>query len=67
MNRMALRMRVMSAWFARTARLAVGIPDYDAYVRHLRLHHPDWAPLDRADFVRERLEARYGRGRSRCC
>lgn len=51
----------------RSARLAVGIPDYDAYVEHLRRRHPDRAPMDRRAFFRERMEARYGRGRSRCC
>ena len=51
----------------RTARLAVGVPDYDTYVAHVRLHHPGEAPMDREDFFKERLQARYGRGRSRCC
>jgi uncharacterized short protein YbdD (DUF466 family) len=49
------------------ARLAVGVPDYDAYVAHLRARHPDRAPMDRAAFFAERMQARYGRGRSRCC
>jgi len=52
---------------ARTARLAVGVPDYDAYLAHVRLHHPDRAPMDRVGFFRERMTARYGAGRSRCC
>ena len=49
------------------ARLAVGVPDYDAYVAHVRAHHPDRTPMDRAEFFAERMQARYGRGRSRCC
>jgi uncharacterized short protein YbdD (DUF466 family) len=52
---------------ARTARLAVGVPDYDAYLAHVRLHHPGRVPMDRAGFFRERMAARYGVGRSRCC
>lgn len=52
---------------ARTARLAVGQPDYPAYVAHLQRHHPDLVPLTREAFFRERLTARYGRGSSRCC
>ncbi len=52
---------------ARTARLAVGVPDYEAYVAHVRRCHDGRAPMDRDAFFRERLAARYGRGRSRCC
>lgn len=54
-------------WLARIARLAIGLPDYAAYVRHMRTAHPGRAPMDEATFFRERVEARYGRGRSRCC
>ena len=49
------------------ARLAVGVPDYDAYVAHVRAHHPGRDPMDRQAFHAERMQARYGRGRSRCC
>ena len=52
---------------ARTARLAVGVPDYDTYVAHVRAQHPGRQPLDRAAFFAERMQARYGRGQSRCC
>jgi len=48
-------------------RLAIGIPDYDTYVEHMRRKHPTQAPMDRATFFRDRMAARYGRGRSRCC
>lgn len=60
---------VQAAWstVVRGARLAVGVPDYDAYVRHCRHRHPDRVPMDREAFYRERMDARYGRGRSRCC
>ena len=51
----------------RTARLAVGVPDYEAYVAHVRARHPGRTPMDRAAFCAERLKARYGKGRSRCC
>ena len=60
-------LRRVLAIAARGARLAIGLPDYDAYVAHLRARHPDRAPMDRAAFFRERTAARYGRGRSRCC
>lgn len=51
----------------RTARLAIGLPDYAQYVEHMRRRHPDRTPMDETTFFRERMEARYGKGRSRCC
>lgn len=55
---------------ARTARLMVGVPDYDAYCAHCRAHHPDTEPMTRAAFHRDRIERRYGTGKGappRCC
>lgn len=52
---------------AQTARLAIGIPDYEVYRAHMQRHHPEQAPMDRDAFFRNRMEARYGKGRSRCC
>jgi len=49
------------------ARLAIGIPDYEAYAAHIRSHHPQREPMDRDTFFRERMAARYGKGSSRCC
>jgi uncharacterized short protein YbdD (DUF466 family) len=49
------------------ARLAIGVPDYMTYREHMRTRHPDRVPLDREAFFRDRMDARYGRGRSRCC
>ncbi len=49
------------------ARLAVGVPDYAAYLEHLRRHHPGREPPSYAAFFRERQDARYGKGRVRCC
>ena len=54
-------------WAARAARLAIGIPDYEAYVEHMRERHAGHPPMDRAAFMRERMQARYGKGRARCC
>ena len=56
-------------WYAaaRAARLAIGIPDYDAYVAHMRERHPGGEPMDRSAFFLERMQARYGKGRTRCC
>jgi uncharacterized short protein YbdD (DUF466 family) len=61
----------MSGWLdiaRRTARLMVGLPDYDAYLRHMAAHHPDRPAMDRTQFFRDRQEARYGgRNGGRCC
>jgi uncharacterized short protein YbdD (DUF466 family) len=66
---MLLAEHVRTAWraLARGARLAIGIQDYEAYLAHVHAHHPDRAPMSREAFFANRLQARYGRGRSRCC
>ena len=52
---------------AAVVRALLGVPDYERYVAHVRRHHPGETPLPRAEFVRQRLEARYSRPGSRCC
>lgn len=52
---------------AETARLMVGLPDYDTYCRHMADRHPERAPMTRAEFFRDRQQARYGSGGGRCC
>lgn len=57
-------------WWRRAvqvARLAIGVPDYDTYVRHLRSHHPECAVPDYAEFFRQRQDARYRNGGTRGC
>ena len=61
---------VLSLLFSRlqqSARLMCGLPDYDAYVAHLRNRHPGQMIPSYEAFFRERQTARYGRGMSRCC
>jgi uncharacterized short protein YbdD (DUF466 family) len=61
---------LLTRWWrvsAQTARLAIGIPDYDVYVAHVLRAHPDREPMTRDEFFRERMDARYRKGRSRCC
>jgi uncharacterized short protein YbdD (DUF466 family) len=55
------------ARLAQTARLMVGLPDYDAYCRHMADRHPGATPMTRAQFFRDRQQARYGSGGGRCC
>lgn len=65
----SLAERCRAAWSlaVRTARLAVGVPDYEAYLAHVRVRHPGQPPMSRQAFFNERMQARYGRGRARCC
>jgi len=61
------RLRAFARKLAQTARLAVGVPDYDGYVAHRRMHHPDQPVMSYEEFFRERVASRYKRGSSRCC
>jgi uncharacterized short protein YbdD (DUF466 family) len=57
-------------WIARTARLMVGVPDYEAYVAHRKLAHPGEPVISYEEFFRERQSSRYGENGgkiSRCC
>ena len=54
----------------RTARLMVGIPDYETYLEHRRAKHPSEPVMTYEEFFKERQDARYafGKGKiSRCC
>lgn len=51
-------------------RLMVGVPNYEVYVEHMGRRHPDRAPMNPAEFTRNRQSARFGeggRGGFRCC
>lgn len=48
-------------------RRIVGVPDYDAYVRHVRAHHPDATPLDANAFLKKCWEDKYTKPGNRCC
>ena len=60
---------VRSAWrrFVTISRRILGVPDYDAYVAHIRARHPDRAVPTKAAFFAERQRARYEGGGARCC
>jgi uncharacterized short protein YbdD (DUF466 family) len=64
--------RIARVWrrAVQTARLMVGIPDYDTYVAHRRAQHPGEPVMSYQEFFRERQKARYecegGRIRG-CC
>ena len=48
--------RIMQMWrrAVQTARLMVGIPDYDTYVAHRRAQHPGEPVMSYPEFFRER-------------
>lgn len=51
-----------------TSRLMCGIPDYDAYVRHWQVNHPDEPPPSYEVFFRQCQDRRFGSGmQARCC
>lgn len=59
----------LGAYLGQTARLMVGLPDYDNYLNHMAANHPDQPVMSYEAFFRERQEARYGgKGKiARCC
>jgi uncharacterized short protein YbdD (DUF466 family) len=63
------RARLVCDMVVQTARLMVGVPDYDTYVLHRQISHPDKPIMTYKEFFRERQEARYsvGKGRFRGC
>jgi uncharacterized short protein YbdD (DUF466 family) len=48
-------------------RRVIGAPDYSAYVRHMKTHHPECEVVSEPEFLDEQLTARYSRPGSRCC
>lgn len=57
----------MLRWLRDLFRLMCGVPDYDGYVAHLRRLHPERAIPTYEEFFAEQQQARYRRGRTRCC
>jgi uncharacterized short protein YbdD (DUF466 family) len=51
----------------RAIRRIAGMPDYAAYVEHVRRCHPERAVPDERAFYEEFLRARYENGPTRCC
>jgi uncharacterized short protein YbdD (DUF466 family) len=51
----------------RTVRAVAGMPDYDAYLVHLRSCHPGMPAPSEREYYAEYLRARYGDGPTRCC
>ncbi len=60
----ASAMRAAGYWSTRTARLMIGVPDYETYVAHRQANHPDQPIMTYVEFFRERQQARYAPRRS---
>jgi uncharacterized short protein YbdD (DUF466 family) len=52
---------------ANVVRRIIGVPDYERYVHHLRVHHPHATPVSRQEFERQRVTERYSKPGGRCC
>jgi uncharacterized short protein YbdD (DUF466 family) len=48
-------------------RAITGMPDYAAYVEHLRCCHPEMGVPSERQFYDDFVRARYGDGPTRCC
>lgn len=68
-NEPSLRARLNESgrYLGQAMRMMVGVPDYDRYVAHVRRTHPDVEPMNRDEFLRNRMQARYGSGKGGCC
>jgi uncharacterized short protein YbdD (DUF466 family) len=51
----------------RTLRRIAGMPDYAAYVAHVRSRHPERPVPSEREFYEEYVRARYEGGPTRCC
>ena len=55
-------------YLGQAAKMMIGVPDYDNYVEHMRITHPDQTPMTYEEFFRDRQDARYGgKGGAKCC
>jgi len=61
-DRAGMLQRIISA-----VRAVAGMPDYQAYVAHLRRCHPERPVPSERLFYDEFVKRRYGDGPTRCC
>jgi uncharacterized short protein YbdD (DUF466 family) len=62
-----MKIRLLWHYCAEGMSLMVGVPDYERYVAHMKMQHPEHRPLSREAFIKNRMEARYGGGKSGKC
>jgi uncharacterized short protein YbdD (DUF466 family) len=51
----------------RVIRRVAGMPDYAAYIEHVRHYHPDQPLPTEREFYDSYLQSRYGDAPTRCC
>lgn len=51
----------------RVVRRILGMPDYEAYVAHLRATHPGCPVPSERQYFEEFVRAKYSGGPTRCC
>lgn len=61
------RLQELGRYARMTARLMIGVPDYDGYLAHMRRTHPEQTPMTYEEFFRDRQAARYAAGNGRAC
>ena len=59
--------RPLAPRIVKTVRAVFGMPDYEAYIEHMRRRHPDRPVPSERDFYDEFVRNRYGDGPTRCC
>ena len=64
-----IKIKILWNLSVQTARLMVGVPDYDNYVAHRKQHHAEEPVMTYVEFFRERQNARYAveKGRFKGC
>jgi uncharacterized short protein YbdD (DUF466 family) len=60
-------MRARLEQVLRTLRRVAGMPDYAAYVEHVRALHPGRTVPSEREFYEEYVKQRYEGGPTRCC
>ncbi len=53
--------------FRSVLKRVAGMPDYEAYLRHMREAHPGRPVLSEREFFEEFVASKYGDGPTRCC
>jgi len=64
------KLQIALGWVQRTARLMIGIPDYETYVQHRKKFHPSESIMSYEEFFFERQSVRYTVSKDRmkgCC
>ncbi len=60
-------LRVLLQRTAAVVKRVAGMPDYAAYVTHIRAAHPEHAIPTEREYYASYVDAKYRAGGSRCC